>query len=228
MTLGRTMICLLAWLAAVAAPALAEPTFTALAARYQEARGNGHAPPRSTEWFFTCDGDRVEIGRGDYVELWERDQRGQVSWRRIFHADRKLIAYTPGQLRAIERELPWETLNTVYDVKHLLGHLKRVGETRWLDRPAARYAGKVGNQEVEVVWLEAEQLPARIVRRDQLHTYFQLMFEAAPGAGAAMAARRLSRAADYEFIDGADLGDREYDPFVKKVLAMDGHAGHAH
>src|SRR5688572_31880623 len=119
MTFGRTMICFVAWLAAVATPTLAEPTFTALAARYQEARSDGHAAPRSTEWFFTRNGNRVEIGRGDYVELWERDQRGQVSWRRIFHADRKVVAYTAGQLRTIERELPWETLNTVYDARQL-------------------------------------------------------------------------------------------------------------
>jgi hypothetical protein len=39
----------------------------------------------------------------------------------------------------------------------------------------------------------------------------------------------LARAQSYEYIDGADLGDREYDPFVKKVQAMDGHShGHAH
>jgi hypothetical protein len=228
MTFGRTMICFVAWLAAVATPTLAEPTFTALAARYQEARSDGHAAPRSTEWFFTRNGNRVEIGRGNYVELWERDQRGQVSWRRIFHADRKVVAYTAGQLRTIERELPWETLNTVYDAMQLLAALKKVEETRWLDRPAARYAGKVGNQEVEVVWLEAEQLPARIVRRDQLHTYFQLTLqELRPEPAQGWPRSDLARAADYEEIDGSDLGDREYDPFVQKVLAIDGHS-HAH
>ena len=134
----------------------------------------------------------------------------------------------PAELRALERELPWETLNTVYEAKHLLGNLKRIEETRWLDRPAVRYAGKVGNQEVEVVWLVAEQLPARIVRRDQVHTNFQLTLqELRPKPAQGWPRSDLARAADYEEIDGADLGDREYDPFVQKVLAMDGH-GHRH
>lgn len=223
------MICLLASCLAFMAPAVAGQEFAPLAARYQETRGNGHAPPRSTEWFFTRNGNRVEIGRGDYVEQWERDERGQVNWRRIFHADRKVVAYTPGELRALERELPWETLNTIYDAKHLLGKLKRVEETRWLDRPAARYAGKVGSDEIEVVWLEAEQLPARIVRRDQVHTYQLTLQELRSEPAQGWPRSDLARAADYEEIDGADLGDREYDPFVQKVLAMDGHGhGHAH
>ena len=223
------MVCLVAsWLAAAAGPALAGPEFAPIAARYQEARGDGHAPPRSFEWYFSRNGNQIEIGRGAYIELWERDERGDVSWLRIFHDDRKLISYTPGELSAQSRALPWQTLNTLFGAKVLLGKLSRVGETKYLNRPATRYTGKVGNKEIEVVWLDAEQLPGRIVHRDQMHTYYQLALqELRPAPASGWPRSDLARSQSYEFISGADLGDREYDPFVKKVLAMDGHS-HAH
>jgi hypothetical protein len=224
------MIGAMAWLATAAVPALAEPQFTPLAARYHEVHDDGHAPSRSTEWYFTRTSDRVEIGRGAYVELWERDKSGNVDWKRVFHEDHKLIAYTAGELSAQNRTLPWATINTIFAAKALLGSLSVAGKTQFLDRPATRYTGKVENEELEVVWLDAEQLPASIVRRDSVHTYFQLTLqELRPEPAAGWPRSDLARAADYEHLDGSDLGDREYDPFVQKVLAMDGHShGHAH
>jgi hypothetical protein len=214
----------------VAGAALAGQEFAPTAARYLEARGDGHAPPRSNEWYFNRNGNQVEFGRaGGYVELWERDERGEVSWQRIFHDDRKLIAYTPGELRAQNRALPWETLNTVLDARQLLRRLRPVGEIQYLDRPATRYTGTMGDKEIEVVWLKAEQLPGRIVRRDRMHIYYQLTLqELRPAPARSWPRSDLTRAEGYEHLDGADLGDREYDPFVRKVLAMDGHRhGHA-
>jgi hypothetical protein len=227
MAFGRP-ICLLASCLAVMVPALAGQEFTPLAARYREARGDGHAPPRSVEWYFTRNGNQVEIGRGPYVELWERDNHGEVSWLRIFHEDRKLISYPQGELRTQGRALPWETLNTIFDPKALLGKLHRVEETNFLGHPAVRYQGKVGNREIEVVWLEAEQVPGRIVHRDQMHTYYQLALEELRSEPASDWPRSdIARTDSYELLSGADLGDREYDPFVQKVFAMDGHS-HAH
>jgi hypothetical protein len=208
---------------------LGEEAYAPLAARYLETRSDGHAPPRSKEWQFTRNGGQVEFAYGaSYVELWLRDTRGGVSWQRIFHDDRKLIAYTPGELRTQGRAVAWETLNTIVDVGHLLADLKATGATQHLDRPAMRYTGTVKGQDVEVIWLDKERLPARITRRDRMHIYYHLALqEILSVPQGSLPASDPTRTADYEEIDGADLGDREYDPFVQKVLAMDGH-NHRH
>jgi hypothetical protein len=78
--------------------------------------------------------------------------------------------------------------------------------------------------------LETEQVPGRIVNRDPMHTYYQLTLEELrPEPAGGWPRSDLARSQSYELISGADLGDREYDPFVQKVFAMDGHShGHAH
>lgn len=231
MTLGRKMNCLAAVLLAMAlGPAHAGQDFVPLAVRYLEVRSDGHTAPRSAEWYFMRATNQVEIGRGGgYVELWQRDERGEVSWQRIFHGDRKLIVYTPGQLRTENRALPWETLNSVIDPQ-TLQEFVAMGKTEFLGRQATRYTGKIGALDVEVVWLDAEQLPASVTHRDRVHTYYHLSLEELRSEPAADWPRSdLARADGYDYIDGSDLGDREYDPFVQKVLAMDGHShGHAH
>jgi len=227
----RKIFCLAAaWLATLIGPVIAEPQFPRIAARYLEARGDGHVAPRVVEWHFARDGDRVEFGRGSYVELWRRDERGEVSWQRIFHDERKLIDYTPGELRAQNRALPWTTLNTIVDAKQLLNGLRLVEKTRYLDRVATRYERVAADETIYVVWLDQEQLPGRIERRQYGHVVYTLMLQELLQTTASHWPRAdLARAQDYEFFDGADLGDREYDSFVRKVLAMDGHShGHKH
>lgn len=226
----RTILLAASLLAAAAGHGRAGNDFPPLAASFRETSSNGHTAPRSFEWYLTREANRVEIGRGGYVEVWERDDRGAVSWRRVFHDYRKVITYTPAELDAQGRALPWETVNSVIDARQLLEQLKPVEKTRFLDRAATRYAGQVGNIEVEVVWLETEQLPGRVVRRDRMHVYYLLMLQELRSEPALGWPRSdPARAEAYEHIDGADLGDREYDPFVQKVLAVDGHGqGHAH
>ena len=226
MTFGRTMICPIAWLRRWQPPRSPSRRSPRWRRAIRRPAATGRAAPRSTEWFFTRNGNRVEIGRGDYVELWERDQRGQVSWRRIFHADRKVIAYSPGQLRALERELPRETLNTVYDAKHLLGNLKRVEETRWLTRRPLRRKGRQPGGRGGVARDGATTRPHRAAR-SAAHL-FQLTLQSC-----ARRRRRRGRAAI--FAPAADYrGDRRRRPRRPRVRplraegARDGRHSHGH
>jgi len=230
MTLSKTITCVLAlWLAAISGPALAGDTFAPLAARYLESRGDGHSPARPIEWYLTRKANLVEIARTGYVEVSARDKYGSVSWQRIFHNDHKVVEYTPGDLVAMNRALPWETLNTVVDARQLLATLHPVGKMQFLDRPATRYAGKFGNEEIDLIWLDEEQIPGRMLRRGVHLDNTLTLQELRPEPADDWPKSDLERAKDYEYISGADLGDREYDPFVKKVQAMDGHShGHAH
>jgi hypothetical protein len=218
---------LVACLATVAGPALAADDFALLAAHYLEARGDGHAPARPVDWYLNRQPLQVEIARATYVEIWKKDDRGEVSWQRIFHDDRKRITYSPGDLRAESRALSWPTLNTVLDFEQVLANLHPVGKMTFLDRPATRYAGKIGNEEIDLIWLDEEKLPGRMLRRG-LHLEDSLVLQELRAEPAPdWPSSDPARSSDYEEIDGADLGDREYDPFVRKVQAMDGHQ-HAH
>jgi hypothetical protein len=223
---------LLAFAAGTAQAAADEPApaFKPAAARYQETRGDGDGHRHGSEWVFIRSGAQVELGRGGYVELWERDERGEISWQRVFHDERKLISYTPGELRTERRAPSWEVLNSIID-ERLLGSLRPVGATRYLGHAATRYRGEVDGERIEVLWLDAERLPATVSRRDKTHSYQLRLRELHPAPAPGWPRADLARAADYEYIDGSDLGDREYEPFVRKVLAMDeahGAGGHAH
>jgi len=220
----------LAALAVHGAEGEAAPAFVPLAAKYEESRGSGHGSGRVSRWYFVRGVRQVELGRGAYVELWGRDDGGEVSWQRIFHDERKLIAYTPGELRTQRRAPAWEVLNTIID-ERLLTSLRRVGSASFNGRQATRYRGQVGEERIEVIWLEKEKLPVEVSRRDRHHAYRLRLLELRALPGRDWPRADLARAADYEYIDGADLGDREYDPFVRKVLAVDeayGAGGHAH
>ncbi|MEJ5210572.1 MAG: hypothetical protein WHV61_03960 [Burkholderiales bacterium] len=227
---ARWLLVLLGSLLAAAATAASAQDYPALAARYQESRVDGHAGTHRGEWFFLRQTDQVELGRGAYVELWQRDARDEVSWQRIFHDERKLIAYTPGELRTQRRAVAWRTLNTIIDAG-LLASLQPMGRTRYLGRQATRYRGRVDGEAIEVVWLDTEKLPGRVVRQKGETRYELRLKELRAQPDSRWPRADLARAADYEFIDGADLGDREYDPFVRRVLAVDarnGLTGHQH
>lgn len=58
-------------------------------------------------------------------------------------------------------------------------------------------------------------------------SYSLVLRELRPAAAAGWPRVDAAATADFEIIDGSDLGDREYDPFVRKVLSMDA-GGHRH
>lgn len=214
-----------------AARAVAADTasYATIAARYQEVYEGADGHRKTDRLHVARRARQVEFARAGYVELWERDDRGEITWQRIFHEHRKLIGYTPGELRTQSLTPSWNALNTLIDT-NVLKNLKRTGQTRWQHRWATQYRGRLGEENVDVLWLEAERLPAEIVRRGKNGAYRLSLRElrATPASGWPQA--ELLRAADYEYIDAADLGDREYDPFVRRVLAMDAArgSGHAH
>lgn len=219
-------------LAAVAAPCIAAagdaPPLEPLAARYAEIRRDADGHSVANDWFFRRDHASVETGGSEYAEIWQRDDREEVTLQRVFAREGKRIAYTTGELRTQGRLKAWRDLGTIVDAE-LLAALKRVGSTRFRGWPAERYAGRFGTLRVEVTWLPRQQLPAEVVRRSAGASERLVLRELR--AVAPPEWPRIDHAAldDYEFFDASDLGDREYDPFVRRVLAQDaGGAPHAH
>lgn len=200
-----------------------------LAARFIETRQHRDEPASTSDWYFNRSESRIETARKDYAEIWERDERHEMTLKRVFHEDQKWIEYTPGLLRAERRIREWSLLASIIDIR-TLARLENRGKTTILNQPAARYSGRVGDERIEIVWLTRQAIPAKIVRTDRDGAYTLEMKELREAPDSSWPAVNQETLENYEWLDGSDLGDREYDPFVRKVLAMDpSHsAGHTH
>lgn len=203
-------------------------SYQPLSAQYRVTKIDEDRHSDVTEWQFARNGQQVQMGQGEYAEVWQRDERGALTLTRVFHHDKKMIQYTPGELKTQRRLKDWNSLNGFFDPRRQAG-LQKAGETTFMGRPATRYSGKIGRENVEVIWLEKEAMLARyaIAGRDGSLTYE--LVDMRPMPLAATAGDALARAEQYDFIDGSDLGDMEYDPFVQSVLGEEhGHGSHGH
>lgn len=207
----------------------ADGAFIPVAARFVETRQQPDVPASKSDWFFTRSDTRIETAQKDYTEIWERDDRQEITLKRIFHGDRKLIEYTSGELRAQRRIKAWSVLAAMLDEK-ILSQLEKRGETTVLEQPAVKYAGQWGDERVEVVWLTRQAIPAKLVRRHAGGTYTLELKELRHTPDVSWPTVKREEIDAYEWLDGADLGDREYGPFVRKVLALDAGrpGGHHH
>ena len=166
----------------------------------------GVAAPAPVDWYFHRSAHALHLIKGDIEEIWTRDGAGRVSFERVFHADRRRVFYTPGELRTLGIAADWGALATL---------MARPEPT-----PAAASASGGG----EVVWDDHLQLPARVVRTLRSGTLVMALEAAHPVAPAGWPAAS-SGVGDYDRLDGADLGDMEYDAFARKAEAMDVRAG---
>jgi hypothetical protein len=200
-----------------------------LAARFVETKYEPDEPAVESDWTFIRSSERIETLQGDYAEIWERDDRGEITLKRVFHDDRKLVEYTTGELRAQRRLKEWSRLATILD-ERVLASLEQRGTTSVLKQPAVRYVGRLGNERVEVVWLTRQAIPAKVVRSHRGSTYSLEIRALRPAPEAFLAPDSREKIESYEVFDAADLGDREHELFVQKVLAMDSGrpGGHQH
>ncbi len=226
-----------------ATPAAEPDTSPALTAHFETSRfvlGAAGSETRSS-WRYWRRGDRVEtlteaIG---YGEAWTRSKQG-VGHEKIFVEAKRRIVYTPGDLAAVGRTTAWEAVFSIVRPE-MARSLVEIGSESAFGRPALRFRGKVGSDDIELLWLVAEQIPAelRIVRGGS-HVELVRLVELDTDAPFVPAP---SDARDFEALDFADLGDLEADPFVQRFLyggvqAILGrgksasprakHAGHAH
>lgn len=193
-----------------------------LAARYEETRRVNGTDEKLDDWYFARQKGQVESARNNYAEVWQRDERGELTLTRVFQQDRKLIQYTPGELRTQRRTKDWTALNSIIDPRQHAA-LKQVGTGSILGRTALRYVGDIGQERIELLWLAEEALAAKLTRSGANGSSITLELKelrAAPDSNWPLASQ--AKIDHYAALDGADLGDMEYDPFVKRVLAADG------
>jgi len=216
--------------AVLAAPApVFEPPRTqpesppALAAKFGVSTTTAGMPPvMQGDWYLLRGPERIERVRPDagVAEIWERDDRGDLSLKRVYRNDARVVEYTPGNLRAMHLEAHWESLGAAVDPRRVRAF--RPGATA--DTPFGRatvFVGVVAGVATEVWWLDELRIPVRVIEQRQearviidlkaLHT------EPPPDWPHAASAEQNT----FETIDVSDLGDRHYDPFVRKVETAD-------
>lgn len=189
-----------------------------------------HRPQARTQrWYLLRSERRIETWAEDAKDagerqLWQRDTAGEIRHARLFPADRRVVDYQPGDLRALGRYPDWQRLGELIDAG-LLDRLKDTGPVTVLNREARRYQGQIDGVDLEIWWLLRERLPA-LLRRGTgdreialhllaLHPLADTPWPPADSDG-------------FVHLDYTDLGDMEADPFVQRLHANEGHAKHGH
>ena len=162
---------------------------------------------------------------GEAPRLWRRTPDG-IEMRELYPDERRMIAYSPGDLRTLQMTPDWEELVGVVDPATRAQLLPDGGGSRF-GQKLTRYAGtdSRGNQ-VVLDWLPEAGLPARLV----LATEDAVKTKGTPARLALKGLARQPSALAFSPTDGlletdqADLGDMEMNPDIKRL----GRRGHVH
>ena len=181
----------------------------------------------NNSWFFWRKPGMIQTQNadGDHGEIWERTANGSIQYRKLYHADKTAIEYMPADMPANNMNFDWVKLSSMLNQQEL-DALKPVKKTHVLGHSAELRKGKTDVQTLEVLWLPDENLPARIIRKDKTGSVELRLVEIAPLSAARRKPVDVEEIANYRHIDAADFGDMENDPFVKKVMAANGHHHH--
>jgi hypothetical protein len=212
-------------LSSAALPAVAAEFITMHETEVPEHDHGDHAPHMdSVTWRFWRDSNRItterpQLGVG---ELWQRDGHSALH-RKLYHHDRRAIEFQPDDLRMLQTGPSWQKLSLLLD-QQVLEQLT-AGDIEWSDGyPIKEYQGKIAESEWHIVMRMDLALPVLIERH---HEHGAERTELLHAYALSEAPWKPAPADSYDVIDFADLGDKEYDPFVARVLSQMGH-DHSH
>ncbi len=207
----------------VHADTINEAVLPPLAAEYATSMSNGKTSEVApASWYFIRDTYRVEIMRPQQrlAEVWDRNGRGELSLKRIFHADRRIVEYVPGEFKVSGVQNSWASLSSMIDPS-LIKQLQPIGSMQVLGRRASIYETTVSEQRLRFGWFDDLSLLAFWEREGpsgRSSLSLTALHTVAPDHWHESSEQQLS---DYLVIDASDFGDMEYDPFVRKVMALD-------
>ncbi len=162
--------------------------------------------------------ERPQLGVGEY---WQVDGRSMIH-RKLYHNDRRAIEFQADDLRMLETAPSWQKLSLLLD-QSLLERLT-AGDIQWPDGyPVREYQGKVADSEWHIIMRMDLALPILIERHDPHGSERTELTQVHPLSAAPWQPTPID---GYDVIDFADLGDKEYDPFVAKILSQMGHDHH--
>ena len=191
-----------------------------------------HGPAvQVVDWYFYRDAERIALLKGAIDETWRRDAQGRVGFQRTFHEHARVTDYSPGELATLAVPVDWAALATFIDARDLAA-LPLRGHSGAGAQRQIRLQGPLAGDSLQIDWLPALQLPARVQRlaRDGTRTQMRLLQHASTAPAAWP--QPDQRAANYLHLDAADFGDMDYEPVVRLSEALDQRSGwrrpHAH
>ncbi|MDO9162323.1 MAG: hypothetical protein Q8N35_12355 [Methylococcaceae bacterium] len=166
-------------------------------------------------WRFWRTSKRVETHnlQDNTGEIWTKSTDGKIAYERVFHDQKQVIEYTPGDLNAIGAVPDWSAIATLLNQSMIAG-LVEDGREQVLGRPASHYQSNNADAPIEITWLDREQLPALIKRNDKGHTISTRIIGIYP---LAESPGPYQRSTNYRYTDFADIGDKESDPFIQSI-----------
>ena len=195
-----------------------------IGARYVTTVAQTGKAAHATDWIFLRSASRVERRHLQEAEgvAWQRTQTGSVYYERLFPADRKIVEYTPGELRALDFKSNWQTVATLVDEHAMRTKLTARGIADFNGKRATRFAGQYGETAIEIIWIDEDRIPASIREQTAGKIVETRLSETCP---LAQCPWQLTHTGGFVRIDYADLGDMENDPFVSSIAASShGHA----
>jgi hypothetical protein len=178
-------------------------------------------------WFFwrTANTVQTQDADGGHGEIWQRSPTGNIQYRKLYHSDKTAVEYMPADNASNNIDFNWFKLTSMLSQQELAS-LKPVKKSEIMGRWTELRTGNIDGQSVEVQWLVNEKLPASIIRKDDKRTVELRLVEITPLSAAQRKPVSVEDIGNYRQIDAVDFGDMENDPFVKKVMAVEGHHKH--
>ena len=188
---------------------------------------HGKTKASSNDWYFWRTPNMIQTldSDGDHGELWQKTANGSIQYRKLYHTDKTAVEYMPADMPTNNMNFDWLKLSSMLNQQEL-DALKAVKKTKVLGHNAELRKGKINDQNIEVIWLLDENLPARILRKDKTGSVELKLVEITPLSAAHKKPIAIEDIANYRQIDAVDFGDMENDPFVKKVMQKEGHHHH--
>jgi hypothetical protein len=178
------------------------------------------------EWQFWRTPTRMEISSGGLREIWELQANGSIWSAQINVSDKSFLEYAPIDTRALQPEQNWQRVHNLLD----LAQLQKLdpGKVRTSTFGAFetyRFKPKNSKAGLTLDWLVDSELPLSW-RKKTLCGQEQLkLIELREGFPAGNPPSTEQLLSNYLRVDVADIGDREMDPKVKRLVAlfMPGH-----
>lgn len=179
---------------------------------------------QKNEWFMDRKINTIATfnGMNQQGEVWTRNQNGEIEYTRFFLKDKKLVEYTTGELKTRNIFPNWAKLASMYNPKDI-ELLKRVGKKDLFGRQVVVLEGEINKVQTVIWWIPELQIPAFVQQKQGNIDWSISLKEIFTQTPSSWQWANPATLDTFSKIDASDLGDMESDPFVKKLLEMEGH-----
>lgn len=155
-------------------------------------------------------------------EVWSINTYGDIEHNRVFVQDKTIVDYTNGQLKTLNKVPQWNQLASIYSPNQI-AKLNKTGEKVLFGKSVTVHEGVLNGLPTIIWWLPEMQIPAYVQQGEGKTRTSMLMIEMLTQTPITWSWVNPTALVNYARIDASDFGDMESDPFVKKLLELEGH-----